>query len=617
MNFTTTNNCTLLPQDNAREKIFNVLRDYQHIAVNKVLESFAEGRNAPLLQSPTGSGKSIMILAVAIDALANGKRVGLVIHKDELLRQWQGHFSKWLPNFPSSIIGNKAKYGKLRDVSAPLQIMSIKILSKMPEKPELDLIILDEAHHSPATEWAEVIAHYRSQGTKLLGATATPCRLDGRGLDVVELGQGKNKKIIPAFDILIPGPQTADLIEAGHLVPVEVYATEVEVNTDDVKITAGEFNSAELEQEVMNHIPVEKVVDEWEKIALNKMTIGYPVSVNYSMALTSAFNERFPGIARHIDSGTPYQERLDAFKDFADGKFKILFQHSIVIEGVDIPSVECVLCVRPTASNSVWLQILGRGLRPAPGKTAMILIDFTDNHKRLPMPQDKILWGLGGMTINDFLFCPCCNKERRVYFNREEERENLVDTFTLGIGGGIQVFIQKYKYYNCSKCSTEIEREIEVKEKMEKGETLIEERTLSYVRLKKKFHNLKQEPDFYRYFDAPGDREFNLCCYVFHLHEYRRHKKKKDGSSYSPYWGLFELVKHYHREDLMPSPEVLYLAYQAFTNRGIPNSKELRLPDLNNQLHRERINDAYRQWKWAEGKAIESAEEKELVGAVS
>lgn len=594
--------------ENARAKVFGILRDYQVLAVNKVLESFDSGKNAPLLQSPTGSGKSIMILAIAIDALATGKRVGLVIHKDELLRQWQSHFSKWLPNFPVSTIGNKAKYGKLKDVSAPLQIMSIKILNKMPERPELDLLIFDEAHHSPATEWAEVIAYYRSKNTKLLGATATPCRLDGRGLDVVELGQGKDKKIIPAFDVLIPGPQTADLIDAGHLVPVEVYASELEVNTDDVKMTAGEYNQGDLEQEVINQIPVEKVVEEWERIALDKMTIGYPVSVAYSIALTNAFNDKFPGVARHVDSNTPYQERVNAFKEFADGKFKILFQHSIVIEGVDIPSVECVLCVRPTASNSVWLQILGRGLRPAPGKSAMILIDFTDNHKRLPMPQDKILWGLSGMTVNDFRFCPCCEKERRVYFNREEEREELVDTFTLGIGGGIETYIKRYKYYNCSKCSTEIEVEVQEKEKKEKSEPTIEERTLSKVRLSKRNFNLKQFPDFYRYLDAPGDKEFNLCCYVFHLHEYRRNKKKRDGTTYSPYWGLFQLVKNYDREDMTPSNEVLYLAYQAFTNKGIPNSDELKLPDLSNQLHKDRIADAYRHWKWAEAKLASESE---------
>lgn len=597
---------TLLPYNNAREKIFSVLRDYQSTEVKAVLDAFAEGNQAPLLQAPTGAGKSIMLLAIAIDALIiKGERIGLVIHKDELLRQWQGHFAKWLPDFPSSVIGNKAKYGKLRDVSAPLQIMSIKILSKMPEKPELDLIIFDEAHHSPATEWAEVIAHYRTKGTKLLGATATPCRLDGRGLDVVELGRGKDKKIIPAYDILVPGPQTADLIEAGHLVPVDIYATDCQVDTDDVKITAGEFNSSELEQVVLEHIPVERVVNEWESIALNKMTIGYPVSVNYSMALTNAFNERFPGIARHIDSGTPYQERIDAFKDFADGKFKILFQHSIVIEGVDIPSVECVLCVRPTASNSVWLQILGRGLRPAPGKKSMILIDFTDNHKRLPMPQDKIVWGLGGMTVNDFLFCPCCNKERRVYFNREEEEESQIDTFTLGIGGGIQTFIQKFKYYNCSKCSTEIRKEVEEKEKKEKEKLTPEERKLSQVRLKKRFFNLKSMPDFYRYLDAPGDQDFNLCCYVFHLHDYRRNQKKKDGSSYSPYWGLFQIVKAYSREDMIPSSEVLYLVYQAFTKKGIPNSEELMLPDVSNPVHQERIKNAWLQWCWAEGKLAE------------
>ncbi|MGL6280819.1 MAG: DEAD/DEAH box helicase, partial [Microcoleaceae cyanobacterium] len=125
--------------------------------------------------------------------------------------------------------------------------------------------------------------------------------------------------------------------------------------------------------------------------------VVYPVSVEYSKKLAAEFNEKIrPGIAFHIDANTPAGERQEAIAKFTAGEILLLCQHSIVIEGVDIPEIECVVFARPTASLVVWFQAIGRALRQSAGKEHALILDCTDNHQRLPLPKDHIEWFLEG-----------------------------------------------------------------------------------------------------------------------------------------------------------------------------------------------------------------------------
>jgi superfamily II DNA or RNA helicase len=573
---------TLLRQNWSDEPIMSILRDYQVKAVLDIENSFLSGKTSPLAQAPTGAGKSIIILAVSIRRILAGDRVGLICHKEELLKQWLNHFERWLPGFPRGVLGDKTRYGALRDTSAQLQIMTVKTLHRATDKPDLDLLVFDECHHLPASEWAGVLHEYRKRNIKyILGATATPLRLDGKGLDLVDLRINKKRHVIKAFDALIPGPQSADLIDSGHLVPIELHAGSSMANTDNAKMQCGDFKPSELAEIVDTDVPVSVVYDNWFEIAgPDVMTIAYPVSVEYSKKLEVEFNSRISGIARHIDANTPAGERDQAFKDFNNGKIKVLLQHSIVIEGVDIPDVRCVLNIRPTASIAVWLQILGRGLRPAPGKDKMILIDFTDNHIRLPMPGDRIEWSLYGAKVANFFDCPKCKKERRFFHVRDFEAE-----------------FYREKFWECAKCATEIsfktDREDKIKESEEKKKS---KPKLSKKTLKRRDFDFKKEPDFYNFYDRclePEDLDREMQEYIFCLHQ---HRKFLGGQ---PFSAMYKLIPNFYREDLEPSDNILYLVAQAFIKKNEMHEKdELDLPDLSDPKVRGLINKT--RWVWGQ-----------------
>lgn len=216
--------------------------------------------------------------------------------------------------------------------------MTVGTLHNDKKKPPLDLLILDECHHATAQSWAICIDHYRSKhGAKILGASATPKRGDGKPFDELSFKSGNRESVtIPGFSVLIPGPQVVDLIKAGHLVPVEVFASKYIVDSDGFKKRKGEYDQGDIDS-AMAKIQPEDVYREWlSVIGADKLTVVYPSSVAYSEDLHQYFNEQMPGISAHIDSETPASVRRQILTDFAMGKIKVLFQHSIIIEGVDI-----------------------------------------------------------------------------------------------------------------------------------------------------------------------------------------------------------------------------------------------------------------------------------------
>ena len=564
-----------------KHRIHQHLRDYQIRAIAGIWHEWEKGNHSPVLQSPTGSGKSVMILAIAIDALLKGENVGLIIHKEELLQQWMKHFEHWLPGFHRGILGNKSRYGKLRDLKAPLQIMTVKTLHKLSDKPHLDLLIFDECHHIPAGEWMAVLKYYRENGIKrILGATATPIRLDGKGLH--QLKEHGKSSFVDGFNALVAGPATKDLIKAGHLVPIDLYAGSVIVEASGMRIRNGEFKKSDADKKVREIVPVSNVVSEWERIAEGKMTIIYPVSVDYSMNLEQEFNSRYPGIAIHIDADTPSYKRDEALAGFASGKYKILLQHSIVIEGVDIPSVECVVCVRPTASISVWLQILGRGLRPAPDKSKMILIDFTDNHERLPMPDDEILWGLEGIKDikkYELHFCPDCDKKRR--FKLIAGGEGLPEK-RICVKCGHQLVVAK------EPNSSEIPagrgpRKFQEVVKLLLHQSMEQDRAFT----------LAQIPDFSNYVEAPGGLEYNCLRFIIDIHVYRLRKGSK------PFWGIFRIATAFDADDIKPTLEMYYYLFQAFVSSKCNSGEPFETFSPGNPNHIYRAKKGKEAFDWA------------------
>lgn len=359
--------------------VYTLLRPYQKKIVDQIIKAYENGHTSPLAQAPTGAGKSIILMALFEYFLNKDQRIGLVVHKEELISQWVRGFEFFLPNHSRSILGNRQKYGKLYDHHADIHIFSIKCLAPRLHKPDIDLLAYDECHHIPAGEWCLSLYDYRNQipGLKVLGATATPIRTDGKGLRNLTLERFENgKKIkipVPGFDYIALGPQLSELIRDGHAVPVKLFAGSKIANADGYKTSGGEFRQSDMAELMEFAVPIETIVDEWFNHGELRRTVGYTVSVDYSKKLCQAFNQRVPNIAKHIDATTPPEEREQAINDFRKGRIKILLQYAIVVEGVDIPSISAVIVARPTASISLWLQVIGRALRPDEGKENMIL----------------------------------------------------------------------------------------------------------------------------------------------------------------------------------------------------------------------------------------------------
>jgi superfamily II DNA or RNA helicase len=376
-----------------------ILRDYQQELVTNVHKQF-KTFNRVLLQAPTGSGKSILAIALIrhFHQQQNHHRpVVLLVHKEELIRQWAKHFQTHFQEYRLGIIADKSRYERPDPNNPPqLLIVSVPTVNRWRQSqieqhlPDVSLMIVDEAHHSHAPSYAKLFQRYKD--SSILGLTATPQRLDGKGLDVLSHN-------IDGFQVLVPGPQSKELIEKKALSDYKIYVAEGYVKMADrqCKKTGGDYDQKAISKIVADSLACEDIVREWQKIADGKRTVVYPVSVEYSKKLADAFNTTIrPGIAFHIDANTPAGERQEAIAKFTAGEILLLCQHSIVIEGVDIPEIECVVFARPTASLVVWFQAIGRALRQSPGKEHALILDCTDNHQRLPLPKDHIEWFLEG-----------------------------------------------------------------------------------------------------------------------------------------------------------------------------------------------------------------------------
>jgi superfamily II DNA or RNA helicase len=207
------------------------LRDYQAKAVNDIRTAYQYGRRAPLFVLPTGGGKTVLFTYIAQNAAERGKRVLILVHRVELLRQT----SKALRGFG-------VRHGLINpqytpEYTAPVQVASVQTIinriGKMPFTP--DLIIIDEAHHATASTWRKVINAYPK--ARLLGVTATPVRSDGTGLGIDAGGM---------FDTLIEGPSTRALMDMGYLVEPTIYAPKDRLDLSGVRTKMGDYDKKQL-----------------------------------------------------------------------------------------------------------------------------------------------------------------------------------------------------------------------------------------------------------------------------------------------------------------------------------------------------------------------------------
>lgn len=342
------------------------LREYQSKLIKQVYQSFTDGYKKPLVVLPTGGGKTALFSWMASSAQDKGKQVWFLVHRKELLDQTVETFNKF---------------------DIPLTNIHIAMVSQWKKLPSPNLIVLDEAHHSSARTWKNIFKAYPD--THIIGLTATPARLDGKPLGEL-------------YDCMVEGPTTQELIDLGFLSNYKVLTAPVELK--GLKVVRGDFDQKQAEQQLRSNTVYANLIDTYKEHAQGKQAIYFCTTVEHSQETAEKFRQA--GIkAEHFDGGTPKNVRTELVNKFRNGEIQILCNVALIGEGFDMPACDVVGLVRPTASLSVYLQQVGRCLRPAPDKTA-IIIDHVGNISRHGFPTDPRAWSLKGKiktgrTINE------------------------------------------------------------------------------------------------------------------------------------------------------------------------------------------------------------------------
>lgn len=348
------------------------LRPYQEDALHQLRLGIRQGYTAQVLMSPTGSGKTTLASAMKQGACAKGKKAFFIVDSLELVDQAAQRFL--LDGMRVGVIqGNHF----LTDYSAPVQVATIQTLRRrwpqMPEALKPDLLIIDECHvlHSAHEE---IIQWCKDNGVPVIGLSATPFR---EGLAKI-------------FDRLVVTITTAELMDLGFLSRARCYAPYIP-DLAGVKTNAkGDWDQDALAEVMGDSGLMGDVVENWLKLAENRQTIVFASNVAHSRALCERFRQL--GVAaEHIDGYESDKDvRSAIINRFRDGQTKVLCNVAVLTKGFDAPETACVVLARPTKSLMLHIQMIGRGLRTADGKTDCIIIDHAGNVLRNGMPDDDL-----------------------------------------------------------------------------------------------------------------------------------------------------------------------------------------------------------------------------------
>lgn len=357
------------------------LRPFQSAGVDEVRAEFQRGTKAILLESPTGSGKTVVWSHITQRVVERGKKVLFLCHRKELVEQSSRKLDD--NSVPHGVI--KSGHHRVQPWQ-PVQIASVATLINRPTLPEADFIGVDEAHHSPSKSFMSIIERYPN--ARILGLTATPCRLDGRGLGVGNPG-GYFQKIVRLATI-------SELIEQGYLVTPRTFAPDAP-DLASVEKVGSDYNKGQLAKAMDRPTLVGDLVKTWLTIASGRTTVVFACSIEHSKHIVKRFREA--GVsAEHLDADTPDGLREAILARVASGETTVVSNVAILTEGWDLPRVSCVVMARPTLSLSLYLQMPGRGLRPWLAKTDCIILDHAGNSLRHGLITDDREFSLDGVN---------------------------------------------------------------------------------------------------------------------------------------------------------------------------------------------------------------------------
>ncbi len=368
-------------------------RPYQQQALDTLREKFRAGRRRLLLVAPTGSGKTFMAAKIIEGALAKGNSVMFLAHRKELIDQ---------PSTTLDALGIdhgviKAHHWRARP-HLPVQVASIQTLVRREVRPSAKVLIIDEAHRTRAAQYEQVLKDYPE--ALVLGLTATPARLDGRGLGHV-------------FEELVEAAKMSELLDQGYLCPPRIFAPRG-ANLEGVAVKNGDFD-AKAAAERFDSALIGDIVEHWRRYAADRRTICFAPNVSKSLELVRRFNAA--GVrAGHVDGTMRERERDLELARFRIGEHQVLCNASLLVEGYDLPEISAVILAVATMSITKYLQMCGRGSRTAPGKVDTLILDHGGNFFIHGSPVIDRSWSLDGDETgrrathgDDYAICNTCS----------------------------------------------------------------------------------------------------------------------------------------------------------------------------------------------------------------
>lgn len=388
-------------------------RPYQAKAIHLIRQAWVQGMRRIVLVSPTGAGKTFMASEIIDGAVAKGNRVLFLAHRKELIDQCSktldeigvdhgiiksGHWRK-RPHCPVQVasvqtLSSKRRCPECKDHPLRKQIAkehggkvpkTVEVLCDHCDStgyirrplPEAKIVVIDETHRCLSPSYQEIIDGYPD--AMILGLTATPWRLDGRGLAKM-------------YQHLVATVQVQDLVDEGFLLPIRAFAPDLP-DLSDVKTRRGDYDQSSISAIMNSRELVGNIVDHWHRLAEGQRTVVFASSVENSEHLVSRFRES--GVAaEHLDGTMGDRDRTAVLGRLAEGTTRIVCNVDVLVEGYDLPSLGCVVLARPTKSLTRYLQQVGRGMRPHADQRYMVLIDHAGCVHEHGLPTDPRRWSL-------------------------------------------------------------------------------------------------------------------------------------------------------------------------------------------------------------------------------
>jgi superfamily II DNA or RNA helicase len=349
------------------------LRPYQEAALDAIDQAEREGVRRPLVVHPTGTGKTVTF-GGAIKRRADRGRSIILVHREELAAQAIEKLGWQAPDLSTGIV--KAE---LDEVDADVVVASVPTASRDDRLRRLlesagrspfGTIVADEAHHAPAPSWTKTLhalGAFNPYGPLAVGFTATPER-DGKTLGVWE-------KVVSYMSI-------REAIWGEYLVPIlPAEVVETSMDMGKVRKTGGDYSDGDLGRELEESGAIDQIADAYKEHASDRKGVAFTPTIKTAHALAEALCKR--GIvAEAVDGTTAKNERAAILLRLKTGATQVVTNCAVLTEGFDEPTISCVVVARPTKFHGLYVQMVGRGTRKAPGKANLLVIDVVGATKR-------------------------------------------------------------------------------------------------------------------------------------------------------------------------------------------------------------------------------------------